>query len=58
VTAAVAAREAGATTLLASTRDVAALRALADEGTVERSVVAQAIERYDVDPDAAPPWTV
>jgi pyruvate dehydrogenase E1 component len=37
---------------------VAALQALADEGTVERSVVAQAIERYDIDPDVPPPWTV
>jgi pyruvate dehydrogenase E1 component len=37
---------------------VAALRALADEGTVERSVVGQAIEKYGVDPETAPPWTV
>jgi pyruvate dehydrogenase E1 component len=37
---------------------VAALRALADEGVVERSVVGQAIERYDVDPDVPAPWTV
>ena len=37
---------------------VAALRALADEGAVERATVAQALERYDVDPDVPPPWTV
>jgi pyruvate dehydrogenase E1 component len=37
---------------------IAALRALADEGTVEREKVAQAIERYGVDPDVPPPWTV
>jgi pyruvate dehydrogenase E1 component len=37
---------------------IAALRALADEGTIERSVVGQAIERYEIDPDAPPPWTV
>jgi len=37
---------------------VAALRALADEGTVERSVVGQAIEKYGVDPETPPPWTV
>jgi pyruvate dehydrogenase E1 component len=37
---------------------IAALRALADEGTVERSVVAQAVEKYGIDPDTPPPWTV
>jgi len=37
---------------------IAALRALADEGTVERSVVGQAIEKYGVDPETPPPWTV
>jgi pyruvate dehydrogenase E1 component len=37
---------------------IAALRALADEGTVDRSVVGQAIEKYGVDPDTRPPWTV
>jgi pyruvate dehydrogenase E1 component len=37
---------------------IAALRALADEGTVEREKVAEAIERYGVDPDVPPPWTV
>src|SRR3954451_14314534 len=37
---------------------VAALRALADDGEVDREKVAQAIERYGIDPDAPPPWTV
>jgi pyruvate dehydrogenase E1 component len=37
---------------------IAALRALADEGAIEREKVAQAIERYGIDPDAPPPWTV
>jgi pyruvate dehydrogenase E1 component len=37
---------------------IAALRALADEGTIERSVVGQAIERYEIDPDVPPPWSV
>ena len=37
---------------------VAALRALADEGTVERRAVQQAIEKYGIDPETAPPWTV
>jgi pyruvate dehydrogenase E1 component len=37
---------------------VAALRALADEGAVEPAVVQEAIERYDIDPDVPPPWTV
>ncbi|HET6683160.1 MAG TPA: pyruvate dehydrogenase (acetyl-transferring), homodimeric type [Gaiella sp.] len=36
---------------------VAALKALADEGEVEPSVVASAIERYGVEADTAPPWT-
>jgi pyruvate dehydrogenase E1 component len=36
---------------------VAALKALADEGTIEASVVQSAIERYGIDPDVAPPWT-
>jgi pyruvate dehydrogenase E1 component len=35
---------------------VAALKALADEGTVEAAVVQQAIERYGVDADADAPW--
>ena len=37
---------------------VAALKALADEGLVKTAVVQSAIERYGIDPDAAPPWTV
>jgi len=37
---------------------VAALRALAAEGTVERSTAAQAVERYELDADTPPPWTV
>jgi pyruvate dehydrogenase E1 component len=37
---------------------IAALRALADEGAVERSVVGQAIEKYGVDAETPPPWTV
>ena len=36
---------------------VAALDALAREGTVPRSMVAQAIERYGLDPERAAPWT-
>jgi pyruvate dehydrogenase E1 component len=36
---------------------IAALKALADEGAVEPSVVASAIERYAVDADATAPWT-
>jgi pyruvate dehydrogenase E1 component len=36
---------------------VAALDALAREGTIEPSVVQSAIERYEIDADAAPPWT-
>jgi pyruvate dehydrogenase E1 component len=35
---------------------VAALKALADEGAVEPSVVASAIERYGVEADSEPPW--
>ncbi len=35
---------------------VAALKALADEGTVEPQVVQDAIDRYEVDAGAAPPW--
>jgi pyruvate dehydrogenase E1 component len=37
---------------------IAALRALADEGEVDRAKVGEAIERYGVDPDAPPPWSV
>jgi pyruvate dehydrogenase E1 component len=36
---------------------VAALDALARQGRVPASVVAQAIERYAIDADAPPPWT-
>jgi pyruvate dehydrogenase E1 component len=36
---------------------VAALEALAREGTVDSQVAQQAIERYELDADAAPPWT-
>jgi pyruvate dehydrogenase E1 component len=36
---------------------LAALDALARQGTVERSLLAQAIARYGVDPGRAPPWT-
>jgi pyruvate dehydrogenase E1 component len=36
---------------------VAALKALADEGEVEPSVVASAIERYGIETDSTPPWT-
>jgi pyruvate dehydrogenase E1 component len=36
---------------------VAALAALADEGNVPRSIVALAIARYELDAQAAPPWT-
>ena len=35
---------------------IAALHALARDGTVERSVVTAAIQRYGVDTGAAPPW--
>jgi pyruvate dehydrogenase E1 component len=35
---------------------VAALKALADEGVVEASVVKDAIGRYGIDADAEPPW--
>ncbi len=37
---------------------VAVLSALADQGDVERSTVAEAIRRYGVDPDAAAPFSV
>jgi pyruvate dehydrogenase E1 component len=36
---------------------VAALAALAADGTLGAATVAKAIERYDIDPEAAPPWT-
>jgi len=35
---------------------VAALKALADEGTIEPKVVAEAIERYGIDTEPVPPW--
>ena len=37
---------------------VTALKALADEGTVPASKAAEAIEKYDIDPEAPEPWTV
>jgi pyruvate dehydrogenase E1 component len=37
---------------------VAALRELADAGTIKRSVVAEAIEKYGIDPEAPMPTTV
>ena len=36
---------------------VAALAALAADGTLGAATVAKAIERYGIDPEAAPPWT-
>jgi pyruvate dehydrogenase E1 component len=36
---------------------VAALAALANDGTLGAATVQKAIERYDIDPEAAPPWT-
>jgi pyruvate dehydrogenase E1 component len=35
---------------------VTALSALADEGAVDRARVAEAIERYEIDTEAQPPW--
>jgi len=37
---------------------LAALSALAKEGTVPRETVAEAIARYGIAPDAPAPWTV
>jgi pyruvate dehydrogenase E1 component len=37
---------------------VAALKTLADEGTVKPTVVAEAIARYGINPEKAAPWTV
>ena len=37
---------------------VAALHALADDGAIERKVVAQAIDRYGIDVDKPTPWSV
>jgi pyruvate dehydrogenase E1 component len=36
----------------------AALKALADEGTVPAEKASEAIKKYGLDPEAAPPWTV
>jgi len=35
---------------------VAALKALADEGAIDRVKVGQAIARYDIDPSRPNPW--
>jgi pyruvate dehydrogenase E1 component len=37
---------------------VAALKALADEGVIESKVVAQALEKYELDPSKPNPMTV
>ena len=37
---------------------VAALKALADEGTIPRTTVTEAIKKYGIDPEAANPVTV
>jgi len=37
---------------------VAALKALADEGTLPGTKVAEAIAKYGIDPNRPPPWTV
>ena len=37
---------------------VAALKALQEDGLVERSVVAKAIQKFNINPDKAAPWTV
>ena len=37
---------------------VAALKALADEGKIERKVVAEAIKKYGIDPQKPNPTTV
>ena len=37
---------------------VAALKALADEGTVSSEKVSEAIKKFDLDVEAPPPWTV
>jgi pyruvate dehydrogenase E1 component len=37
---------------------VAALNALADEGTIERKVVADALKKYNLDPSKPNPMTV
>jgi pyruvate dehydrogenase E1 component len=35
---------------------IAALKALADEGTLDRAMVKQALLKYEVDPDKPNPW--
>jgi pyruvate dehydrogenase E1 component len=37
---------------------VAALKALADDGEIPAARVAEAIGKYQIDPEAPPPWTV
>jgi len=37
---------------------VAALKALADEGTIKPAIVAEAIAKYQIDAGRAAPWTV
>ena len=37
---------------------VAALKALADDGELPVAKVAEAIQKYDIDPHAPDPWTV
>jgi pyruvate dehydrogenase E1 component len=37
---------------------VAALKALADEGTLPAAKVEEAIKKYDISSEAPPPWTV
>jgi pyruvate dehydrogenase E1 component len=36
---------------------LAALRGLADQGTVDASAASEAIRRYELDSEAMPPWT-
>ena len=42
----------------ATTSTVAALKALADDGTIPAAKVAEAIRKYGIDPDKPAPWTV
>ncbi len=37
---------------------LAALKALADEGEIEHGLVAEAIAKYEIDPEAPDPWSV
>ena len=37
---------------------VAALTALAEDGKIERSVVAKAMQKFGINPEKAAPWTV